>query len=277
MATLLNGRALATELRRELREKITKLSFTPTLGVILVGDDPASHLYVSLKEKAAAEVGIRVEKVLLPADSPYETVQDAIQKFNQRDDVHGILVQLPLPAALDEHKVIAAMEPQKDADGFHPQNLAAFVAGHSDIAPGVSLGIMKLIELAGQKLAGKTAALLVNSQEFAQPLQKLLRDRAVSSVAVDPHTTAALLNADIVIVALGRPNTVTSGQVKDGTILIDVGTNKVGSQVVGDIDAASFATRDVYLTPVPGGVGPMTVVMLLWNVYQLALRQQKLG
>ncbi len=269
MAYLLDGRTLAATIRQDLKHKIAERSLSPTLGIILVGDDPASHLYVALKEKAAAEVGIGVVKVLLPKGTDFGSVAQHLKSFNQRPDITGILVQLPLPPPLNEHQVIELMDPAKDADGFHPQNLKRLLAGEAAITPGVTHGIVKLIELAGLPLGDKTAALLVNSQEFAQPLIKLLGERLVRcSVLSTPEPTTLAL-ADIVVVALGRPGILTSDMVKDGTIVIDVGTTKVGSRVVGDA-APELIERNIYLTPVPGGVGPMTVAMLLWNVYQLS-------
>lgn len=272
MALLLDGHALAAKLRQELKSKIAKLSRQPTLGVILVGDDPASHLYVRLKEKAAAEVGIAVAKVLLPKSTDLATVAEHVKTFNERPDLSAILIQLPLPAPLDERQVIALMNPAKDADGFHPQNLGRFLKGEPAITPGVSLGIIKLIECAEQPLRGKMAALLVNSQEFAQPLVKLLGDRMVQSSVLTSPDPETLKLADIVVVATGNPRIITGEHLKDGAIVIDVGTTKVGGRLVGDVDADSLKDRVVYLSPVPGGVGPMTVAMLLWNVYELTLQ-----
>ena len=273
MAYLLDGRTLAATLRQELKTKIAELSSAPTLGVILVGDDSASHLYVNLKEKAATEVGIKVVKVLLAADTDFNTVAKHLATFNQRTDITGILVQLPLPPQLDEHQVIELMDPHKDADGFHPQNLKRLLDGGAAITPGLSAGIIKLIELSRQPLSGKTAVLLVNSQEFAQPLCKLLSDRGVQCKVYREPERETVSSADIVVTALGKPGTITGEQLKDNAIVIDVGTTKVGSRVMGDVDAASLEDQPIYLTPVPGGVGPMTVAMLLWNVYHIARGQ----
>ncbi len=273
MAFTLDGRALATELRQALKVKIAALPNTPTLGVILVGGDPASHLYVGLKEKAAAEVGIKVEKIVLPEHAPFATVAQHIKTFNEREDVTAILIQLPVPKHLNEYEVVALMDPKKDADGFHPQNLSAFLAGREAVTPGLTNGIMKLIELAKQPLRGKTAALIVNSQEFAQPLMKLLDGQGVHTT-VASETGLELKTADIIIVAVGKPGALQSEYVKDGAIVIDVGTTKIEGRVMGDA-APELAERAIYLTPVPGGVGPMTVAMLLWNVYELYQKQHQ--
>ncbi|MFA4818336.1 MAG: bifunctional 5,10-methylenetetrahydrofolate dehydrogenase/5,10-methenyltetrahydrofolate cyclohydrolase [Patescibacteria group bacterium] len=273
MATLLNGRALAEQLLQELKLKISALDFTPCLGVILVGDDPASHLYVSLKEKAAAEVGISVNKIILPATATLSQITGAVKTFNENANIHGILVQLPLPAPLPEQTVINSIDPNKDADGFHPLNLKKLTSGQPSIIPGLSEGIIKLINLTGLELKNKAVLILANSEEFSQPLSWLLGQLGlVVKTSLQPEA-AELLKADIIIVALGQPEIITGQMVKDGTILIDVGTTKVNNQLKGDIKAADFINRSVYLTPVPGGVGPMTVAMLLWNVYRLATNQ----
>lgn len=274
MATLLDGRTLAASVRRELKPKVAALGTTPRLGVVLVGNDPASHLYVNLKERAAAEVGIAVEKALFPSNTAAAAVVAKLVEFNTRHDVHAILVQLPLPPGLNEHEAIAAMDSKKDADGFHPQNLSRFLRGESAVTPGVAEGIVRLIDLAGQSTRGMTASLVVNSQEFAQPLAKLLHDRGIDVTTATKVNTAALRAADIIVVAIGRPGTIHSDYVKDGAIVIDVGTTQVGHQLLGDVAADEFNERPIYLTPVPGGVGPMTVAMLLWNVYRLAQAQR---
>ncbi|HCX39301.1 MAG TPA: bifunctional methylenetetrahydrofolate dehydrogenase/methenyltetrahydrofolate cyclohydrolase [Candidatus Veblenbacteria bacterium] len=270
MPTILNGRDLAASLRAELKNKVAELNLTPRLGVILVGDDPASHLYVALKEKAAKEVGIGVEKILLPNSAAKEDIIAKVEFFNNRPDIHGILIQLPLPPQLNEHEIISAMNPEKDADGFHPHNLTNLQNNQTAVIPGVTAGIIKLIELSGQTLAQKQACLIVNSDEFALPLKKLLQDRVAKVNIIHTPEPKDLQVADIVVVALGQPQIIKGEFIKDGAVLIDVGTTKVNGKVMGDVDAASLANRDVYLTPVPGGVGPMTVIMLLWNVYHLA-------
>lgn len=274
MATLLNGRELAASLRRELSIKVRELPFVPRLGVVLVGDDPSSHLYVKLKMQAADEVGVGVDKIELPKTATDSQVVSAVEGFNLRPEINGILIQLPLPPQLDEHSIISVMNPKKDADGFHPQNLERFLTGEPSITPGVSAGIMKLIAQAGQALTGKSAYLLVNSQEFALPLVKLFNDQGVTTEISTRIQPEKLATANIVVSAVGKPDSIQSKDISDGTIIIDVGTTKSGNRVVGDVAAEEFTQRNVYLSPVPGGVGPMTVAMLLWNVYQLAHEQR---
>ncbi len=272
MAILLSGRELAREVRSELAQLIRGLPKRPVLGVVLVGSDPASHLYVKLKTEAADEVGIVVELRELPDSATTHDIMRRVEEFNRREDVNGILIQLPLPPQADAAQIIAAMDPGKDADGFHPANLAALGRNERGIVPGVSQGIMRLIREAGVPLKGKHALLMVNSQEFALPLEQLLADEGVVCERSHDAAEKKLRHADIVVSALGKPHSVPGNMLKDGAIAIDVGTTKVGSHVLGDIDPTGLTDRPVYLTPVPGGVGPMTVAMLLMNVYRLAAR-----
>ncbi len=275
MATLLDGRTLALNLRKNLHIAVAELAQPPKLGVILVGDDPASHLYVSLKIKAAQEVGIIVEKKLLPAATAAVEIEKQILEFNRRPDIHGILIQLPLPQHLNEHQIISMIDPTTDADGFHPDNLKKIGSEKKAIIPGVSNGIMKLIAVSGQSLAQKKALLIVNSQEFAWPLEKLLTQQGAQvniSQKIDSNETLA---ANIIVIAIGQANSLHANQVTDGAVIIDVGTNNLDGRVVGDVAASEFTNKNVWLSPVPGGVGPMTVVMLLWNVYELARRTKE--
>lgn len=269
MATFLNGRELAASLRKELATKVKELGFAPTLGVILVGNDPASHLYVNLKEKAAAEVGIKVVKKLFPENISEAAVKNQIIDFNNSKDINAILIQLPLPPQLNEQIIIETMDFKKDADGFHPQNLKLFLEGEKAITPGVSQGIIKLIESSQQNLTGKKAVLLVNSQEFATPLVKLLNQLKMETKIITQIEPSVLLDSDVIIVAIGRPNTINNEYIKNGAIVIDVGTTKLEDHIVGDVDTTGLNSKNIFITPVPGGVGPMTVAMLLWNVYYL--------
>ncbi len=276
MAILINGRALADTLLLELKNKIKELSFTPTLGVILIGDDEASHLYVNLKIKAAEEVGIKVDKKILPKTISENEVLQIINDFNCRIDINGILIQLPLPDPFDENKIINAMSPAKDADGFHPTNLKLLTENKPYLIPGLVEGIIKLIEQPQLSLQNKTAVLLVNSEIFANPLKKILSEQGIISQVINQPNSIILKTADIIVSALGQPNIIKSDDIKDGAIVIDVGTTKVNGRLQGDVDADSLNNRNIYLTPVPGGVGPMTVAMLLWNVYNLTVIQHKI-
>lgn len=280
MAHLLDGRALAARLRSTVKEQISHLARPPRLAAILVGDDPASRLYVSLKEKAAAEVGLGFEKLLFPANVVEETLLQKIRELNERPDVDAALVQLPLPPPLDAERVIAAIAPSKDADGFHPDNLAAMRSGRPFTLPGVTEGIIRLIEESGQALAGKTALVLANSEVFALPLALALTARSLQAQTLlkpfERQKTIELGRKSAVIVtALGEPGYITGEMVADGAVLIDVGTTRLpDGKVVGDVRSEDFASREVWLTPVPGGVGPVTVAMLLLRVTELASSRQ---
>lgn len=271
---IIDGKKLSLEIRTKLKEKITKLDFTPGLGVILVGNNPSSHLYVRLKEKACAEVGIRFEKKIFSENAKQNEIITAIQQYNRRKDIQGILVQIPLPKSLDTDKIIFTIDPKKDVDGFHPVNLLAMRDGRANIVPGVALGILKLIESTNLPLnKKKKAVLLVNSKILETPLDYLLpRNRGIDvQTVLNPQQSGTFLKSfDIIIIALGIPKFLTSDMVKDGAVIIDVGTNIIDGKTVGDVDFESFRNREVWLTPVPGGVGPMTVAMLLQNVYNLA-------
>lgn len=260
---LLSGKKLAADIRARVKEDVARLGFAPGLGVILVGDDPASRLYVSIKEKACAEAGIRFEKYEFDDHTPQEKIVAKIQALNERPLTHAILVQLPLPPGLDDSFIVRTMKLSKDADGFHPLNLDAMRRGAKpQILPGVALGIIRLVESTDVSLDGKKAALLTKSEEFEIPLRYLFTKRGMT-------ITDDVATADVIVVALGKPYALAATSVKDGAIIIDVGTNRVDGKLVGDADAESFRNRDVWITPVPGGVGPMTVACLLENVVRL--------
>ncbi|MBU1146117.1 bifunctional 5,10-methylene-tetrahydrofolate dehydrogenase/5,10-methylene-tetrahydrofolate cyclohydrolase [Patescibacteria group bacterium] len=270
-AQIIDGKNLAAEIRGEIKEEIAELGITPGLAVILVGADPASHLYVGLKEKAAAEVGITFEKFLFFATEPEEKIIGKIRELNSRPDIHGIIVQLPLPQSYDENKIVAAIDPKKDADGFHPENIAKLLAGAPEIIPPVISGILKLIGSTGTKLKNKKISILANSEILAKPLEKILSGNDIQTIITPETITTEISDADIVITALGRPKFITAEAIKPGTILIDVGTTRLeDGATVGDVDFDSAAPKAGAITPVPGGVGPMTVAELLQNVLNLA-------
>ena len=274
MAMILNGRELAASIRDKVKTRIETQGLDLGLAVILVGDDPASHLYVSLKQKACEEVGIRFELNLYNSDIDSETIISKIEELNSRNDIHGILVQLPLPNQ-DPNPIIATIDPNKDVDGFHPKNIERLESGKPGIAPALELGIMKLIDHAlksftetEQKELFSNAA-IVGSELFARPLTYLLNERNISVKRFDPvssNLASELKNFGIAIVAVGKPNFITADTIAQGAIVIDVGTTREGKRIVGDVDAEGVKKKAGALTPVPGGVGPMTVAMLLLNV-----------
>jgi methylenetetrahydrofolate dehydrogenase (NADP+)/methenyltetrahydrofolate cyclohydrolase len=265
MTQLLRGRALAETIRQKMKERMARFHTAPGLAVLLVGDDPASHTYVRLKERACREAGIRFEKFLYLASATEETLTEKIRELNQRKDINGVLVQLPLPGQ-NENRVVAAIDPDKDVDGFHPESLRRMEAGEPGLISPVALGVMKLIEKTGKDVAGMSACVMA-SELFAKPFLQLLAEHRA-------HIVSETKNADILIVAVGRPRTVTGDRIKPGAIVIDVGTTRVGDKIVGDADRASVEGVASYLTPVPGGVGPMTVAMLILNVAKAYERQQ---
>lgn len=260
----IDGRAISRGILTEAKKTVAREKLKPGLAIILVGDDPASQLYVSIKERACQRVGIIFEKRLFPATATETEVIEAIQELNQRPDIHGLVVQLPLPGQLDEKRIISAIDPQKDVDGFHPDNIKKILAGEPSLVPALTQSTLTLIRSTNTPLAGKRAAVLANSREFFEPLAYFLEKEGVKSFflkAQDNLTKAA--NYDIVIIAVGRPKTLK--QVKPGAIVIDVGINQTPEGVVGDVDAEALAKTPGWLTPVPGGVGPVTVASLLAN------------
>ena len=278
MATILNGRELATRIREKIRSRVQALPTRPGLGVILVGDDPASHLYVNLKKQACEEAGIFFELNPYPADIPEQDLISKINELNAREDIHGILVQLPLPSH-NANDVIAAINPLKDVDGFHPENLERLRRDEPCIASAVALGVMKLLDEA----KARGSACIVSSPLFAAPLEILLKERAIESVIIqaeDVHLADRTRESDILIVAEGIPGLITGEMVKHGATVIDIGTTRTDESLKGDVDFESVEPVAGAITPVPGGVGPMTVAMLLVNIlkaYDLQKRSLRLA
>ncbi|MDD5749686.1 MAG: tetrahydrofolate dehydrogenase/cyclohydrolase catalytic domain-containing protein [Patescibacteria group bacterium] len=274
MEKILDGRALAQEIQNKIAQEIRAKKILPGLAVILVGDDPASHLYVNKKKKAAQEVGIDFHLYLLAADSSQEKIIEVIKFLNQDEKINAILVQLPLPKHLDTNTVIKAIAPQKDVDGFHPKNIQDFLADKALITPGLPLGILRLLEKSGQALTGKQAVIVSKSEIFFQPMAKILADRQMSVLSVKPDSAdlqKLCQSADVLIVSCGLPFFIKADMVKPDAIIIDVGTNKIDNDyVVGDVDYSAVFDKVKFITPVPGGVGPMTVAMLLYNTLKLA-------
>jgi len=252
------------------------------LNGLLVGDDPASHTYVQLKRKACEEVGIHFELFLYPSTEPEQTLIDNIQKLNARSDIHGILVQLPLPSQ-NASKVIFTIDPLKDVDGFHPANLEKLQAHQSSLVSAVALGVMRLIREAVGVGPLPPHAVIVSSPLFAQPLEILLKEsnvRTIVTQAEDQQLSDKTKQADILIVAEGIPGLIKKEFVKPGVILIDVGTTRTPKGLVGDVDFESVKSIARAITPVPGGVGPMTVAMLLVNIlkaYELQRNHRKIS
>jgi len=268
-AQLINGTDIAQSIRNDLKAKVAQLADKPGLAIILVGSDPASYVYVGLKEQAAQEAGIHFEKDYYPATVSQDVVLKKIIELNERKNIHGILVQFPLPKGFDENKIVAAIKPVKDVDGFHSDNIRLLLAQKPRLIPSLALGIMRLITSTSTALPEKRAAILAKSDVLAKPLKQLLQQEGVEAVLVrpgGPNYTKQVQQADVVVVAVGKPRFVKAEMIKDGAVVIDVGYNRIDNKAVGDVDFQSVSQKASWITPVPGGVGPMTVAMLLSNV-----------
>ncbi|MCR4312008.1 MAG: bifunctional 5,10-methylenetetrahydrofolate dehydrogenase/5,10-methenyltetrahydrofolate cyclohydrolase [Candidatus Uhrbacteria bacterium] len=275
MTEILNGNVLAKTIKEKAKKRVAKMKFPPGLAVLLVGDNPASHLYVRLKEEAAKEVGIYVEKHAYPEDATDAELIAKIEALNKRNDINGILVQLPLPTQ-DADAIISAIHYLKDVDGFHPENRRLLLANTPNLVPPVSLAIMRLLQATRRPLKNKTAVILGNSKIFAEPLIELLRDAGVTATFVMRETdgmAAIARAADIIVVAIGEKAFLTPDMVKQSAIVIDVGTNKIDGKTFGDA-APELEGHAGFVSPVPGGVGPLTVSYLLFNVIK-AMEVQK--
>ncbi len=273
---LINGKALAASIRERVKQDIETQGLHPKLAVLLVGDDPASEIYVKLKEKAAQEAGIATDIRRLPAMVSDTDLKQIISDWNSDENVDAILVQLPLPPGHDADDVISAIDPAKDVDGFHPENASSLLAGEALIFPPVHESILRLIGAAGTDMRSAKAVIIANSDTFAEPLAHLLTTagcfvETYSPEDLDVRTTQ---QADIIVIAIGRPNFLTRDLIKSGACIIDVGTNRVGKKTVGDVDVEHIQDIPGWLSPVPGGVGPMTVALLLKNVLELAKRRR---
>jgi len=244
----------------------------PGLAVILVGEDPASKVYVSHKEKACQEVGIKSEVLRLPATTSENELLQVVKELNLRKDIHGILVQLPLPSVIREEKVIAMISPHKDVDGFHPVNMGSLLIGRPRLIPCTPLGCLKLIQELGYDLSGKRAVVVGRSNIVGKPMAALLI-HANATVTVCHSRTKDLAEvtreADVLVVAIGKANFITGSMVKEGALVLDVGMNRLpNSKLAGDVEFESVSQVAGWLTPVPGGVGPMTIAMLLNNTLE---------
>ena len=285
---LIDGKQLAQNLRGEIAAGVERLKaekgVTPGLAVILVGDNPASVSYVTAKEKACAEAGMLSREIRLPAETTEADLVALVGELNDDPAIHGILVQLPVPKHISDKAVIDAIAPEKDVDGFTPVNVGRMLIGERCFLPCTPHGIIKLIEFSGMDLAGKHAVVIGRSKIVGKPVAALLSRKETNATVTLCHTGTPDVGkftreADVVVVAAGRPNTLTGDMLKPGAVVIDVGVNRVpdatkpkGFRLVGDADFESCAKVAGAITPVPGGVGPMTITMLLWNTLESARR-----
>ncbi len=284
-AVIIDGFQIAADVRHQVAEKTAELVKTgihPCLAVILVGENPASVSYVTGKEKALAEVGMKDRSIRLPESTSEEELLKIIDELNADESVHGILVQLPLPKHIDEDKIIMAIKPEKDVDGFHPVNVGNLVIGRKSFLPCTPHGIIVLLETMGIKTDGAHAVVVGRSNIVGKPVSLLLARRETNATVTICHTGTKDLasitkQADILVAAVGRPKTITADMIKPGAVVIDVGVNRIpdstkksGFRLVGDVDFEAAKEVASYITPVPKGVGPMTIAMLMQNVLEAA-------
>lgn len=279
MAEIINGKELAKHIREGLKEEVTELKnaeIYPKLAVIMVGDDPASKVYVKNKSKACEDVGIEYEEHLLSSKTTREELLELIEKLNNDETVHGILVQSPLPEGLDANEAFRTISPKKDVDGFHPINVGKLSLNQDCFVSCTPYGIMKMLEHYNIPVEGANAVIIGRSNIVGKPLAKCLLNKN-ATVTVCHSKTKNLKEitkqADILIAAIGKPKFVTEDMVKQGATVIDVGINRTEEGMLGDTDFENIKEKAAYITPVPGGVGPMTIAMLMHNVVKAAKQQ----
>lgn len=281
-AKIIDGKQVAARCREELKQQVAALrarGIIPGLAVILVGEDPASQVYVRNKHRACEELGIHSEQYTLPADTDRQTLLDLIMELNGREEIDGILVQLPLPGHLDEKEILSAIDPAKDVDSFHPQNVGRLVIGDYFFAPCTPSGILTLIDSAGVDLTGKECVVIGRSNIVGKPMALMLLHRNATVTVCHSKTRelpSVTRRADVLISAVGKAGFVTADMVKPGAVVIDVGMNRnQAGKLCGDVDFESVSRVAGYLTPVPGGVGPMTITMLLRSTVLSAQNRRK--
>jgi len=279
---ILNGKTLADKILLNIRQEIVQNKLNPSLAVILVDNNPASKTYVKLKKNACEKCGINFHLYQISDNAPEKKITDCINFLNNDKEIDGIIVQLPLPSHLNEDEIITAINPKKDADGFHPKNLKLLSKNQSFITPGLANGIIELIKETKENLANKKILIISNSEVFAKPLKYLVSKQLCDSDKLcscswaspaDENLKDKTKEADIIIIAIGKPKFLKANMIKKDSIIIDVGYNRLKNKSVGDVDFASCSGKASHISPVPGGVGPMTVAMLLANTLTLHKKQ----
>lgn len=278
---LIDGKEIAAQIRQQVRAEVdvfrSEHGFEPGLAVVLVGENPASQVYVRTKERACAEVGMRSERHELPADASADTILDLVHRLADDDQIHGILVQLPLPAGIDPDPIIAAVPHEKDVDGFHPLNMGNLLTGVNGLLPCTPAGVMELIRQTGVELTGKHAVVIGRSNIVGKPAALLLLAENATVTLCHSRTknlAEEVRRADVVVAAVGQPELIKGDWIKPGAVVIDVGMNRTSEgKLVGDVEFATAREVAGHITPVPGGVGPMTVAMLLKNTLEAARLQ----
>lgn len=274
-AEILNGTRLAQRIRSQIRQKLKKLKFTPGLAVVQVGDDPASTLYIKHKQRDCEKVHFHSEVHRIPVDITQQALIDKVMGLNVREDIHGILVQMPLPDTIDAQVVIDAIVPDKDVDGLTPFNLGNLFINRETITPCTPTGIIRLVELTGEPIEGKHAVCVGRSHLVGKPVGVMLLNRNATVTYCHSRTknlAEVTKEADILVAAVGKPKFITADMVKQGATVIDVGINSVAERLVGDVKFEEVKEIAGFITPVPGGVGPLTRAMLLENTLKLASR-----
>ena len=281
MYKLIDGKVISAAVKERVKNEVAALKqqgITTGLAVIIVGEDPASKVYVNNKKKACEALGIISEEYALPENTTQEELLSLIDTLNKKESINGILCQLPLPKHLDEAAVINAISADKDVDAFHPVNVGKIMQGDYDFVPCTPAGIMEMLAFEGIEIAGKTCVVIGRSNIVGKPMAMLLLHKN-GTVTICQSRTQNLKevckNADILVAAVGRPNFVTNDMVKEGAVVIDVGINRVDGKLVGDVNFADVCEKTSYITPVPGGVGPMTIAMLMQNTLTAAKKQNK--
>ena len=290
VAEIISGKEISKSIREELKSKVDELlakGITPGLGVVLVGEDPASHVYVRAKGKACDKLGIYSDTFKLPAETSEDELLKLIDKLNNDPKIHGILVQLPLPKHIDEDRVLMAIDPEKDVDGFHPVNVGRMLVGAECFLPCTPHGVQELLIRSGNDPEGKHVVIVGRSNIVGKPVAGILMQKkpgANATVTIAHSRTKDLAeitkSADILVAAIGKPEFIKADMVKDGVVIIDVGVNQVGETaegkriLKGDVDFEAVKEKAKAITPVPGGVGPMTITMLMTNTVQAAQRTQ---
>jgi len=282
MAVRIDGKQTSADIREELKQEVTDMvangEVTPGLAVVIVGADPASQVYVRNKVRGCEYVGIYSEKYELPADVPEEELLALVDKLNNSEKIHGILVQLPLPKHIDESKVLNLILPEKDVDGFHPVSVGKMVVGEGTLLPCTPHGCMVLLDRYGVDLKGKEAVIVGRSNIVGKPIAFLLLEKHATVTICHSRTNdlaGHIKRADVVVAAVGRPEMITGDMLKEGAVVLDVGINRTEKGLVGDVEYDSAEKVASHITPVPGGVGPMTITMLLKNTIIAAKAMNK--
>ena len=267
-AKIIDGKKMADALLEKAKEKVASLNFKPCVAIVLVGDDPASQTYTKKKHDACAKVGMESRNVRLPASATQKEIIAQVQHLNESPEVDAILVQLPLPAGVDEDAVLASVSREKDVDGFHQENFGKLALGIGSIAPCTPKGVIYMLKESGVQLPGKHAVVIGRSRIVGKPLALLLLNEGCTVTVCHSKTHdigAIAKTADIICSAVGKPRLIAADMVKNGAVVIDIGTSKEAEKLVGDVDFAAVSKKASLITPVPGGVGPMTIAMLIEN------------